>query len=289
MFQTGEIATAWTKGGDFENISDRLSYAEQKFTDDAITSTVAQNFYTKTETENAITSKGYATSSQVQQTANDITFKFSQSGGYNLIRNGNPKPWHEENWWTSGNGWWYRNTYDLGIQTHDTSEAYAGCATIIVQPETTYSFSCWVIAEVNTIGTDIYFIGVEHDGGAYIESQLLYSSSGSGTWVNVKATFTTGSNTNYGFIRIDNNGRRDTSTGNNTVVFFSEVQLVKGSECYPQWSPNPNEVYDGIVQIDKNGLKVTSSDFGGYTHITSSGFYLNNGSKDIFSATRDGL
>ena len=42
-------------------------------------------------------------------------------------------------------------------------------------------------------------------------------------------------------------------------------------------------------QIDKNGLKVTSSDFGGYTHITSSGFYLNNGSRDIFSATRDGL
>ena len=106
MLQTGEIATAWTKGGDFETISDRLSYAEQKITDDAITSTVARNFNTKTETENAITSKGYATTSQVQQTANDITFKFSQSGGYNFVRNGNPKPWHEENWWTSGNGWW---------------------------------------------------------------------------------------------------------------------------------------------------------------------------------------
>ena len=289
MLQTGEIATAWTKGGDFENISDRLSYAEQKITDDAITSTVAQNFYTKTETENAITSKGYATSSQVQQTANDITFKFSQSGGYNFVRNGNPKPWHEENWWTSGNGWWYRGASDLGVQTHDTNEAYAGCATFKVHPGTTYSFSCWLMAEVNTNGADIYFIGSANDDGAYTQVHHLYNGGGDNLWVNVKRTFTTDSNINYGFIRIDNNGRRDTSAEGSTVVFFSEVQLVKGWECYPQWSPNPNEVYDGIVQIDKNGLKVTSSDFGGYTHITSSGFYLNNGSRDIFSATRDGL
>ena len=289
MLQTGEIATAWTKGGNFETISDRLSYAEQKITDDAITSTVAQNFYTKTETENAITSKGYATSSQVQQTAESITYKFSQSGGYNFVRNGNPKPWHEENWWVSGNGWWYRDAHNLGIQTHDTNEAYAGCATFKVQPETTYSFSCWVMAEANTNGTDVYFIGSEHDDGAYTEVHHLYNGAGNNLWANAKRTFTVGSNINYGFIRIDNNGRRDTSTGGSTVVFFSEVQMVKGSECYPQWSPNPNEVYDGIVQIDKNGLKVTSSDFGGYTHITSSGFYLNNGSKDIFSATRDGL
>lgn len=274
---------------DFETIEQRITSAEQKITDDAITNTVKKNFYTKTETENAITSKGYATSSEVQQTAESIQFKFTQSGGYNFVRNGNPKPWHEENWWVSENGWWYRNYNDLGIQTHDTSEAYAGCATFKVHPGTTYSFSCWLMAEANTNGTDVYFVGSEHDDGAYTEMQHLYNGGGDGTWHQAKGTFTTGSNINYGFIRIDNNGRKDTSTEGSTVVFFSEVQMVKGSECYPQWSPNPNEVYDGIVQIDKNGLKVTSSDFGGYTYITSSGFYLNNGSKDIFSATRDGL
>lgn len=269
-------------------IEQRVTSAEQKITDTAITNTVKKSFYTKEETENAITSKGYATQSQVQQTAESIQFKFTQTGGYNLIRNGNPKPWHEENWWVSGNGWWYReNSNDLGIQTSDTNEAYAGCATFKVQPGVNYSVSCWLMAETNTKGTDVYFIGSANDDGAYTEVHHLYSGSGNGNWVNVKATFTTGSNINYGFIRIDNNGRKDTSTGHNTVVFFSEVQMVKGSEYYPQWSPNPNEVYDGIVQMDKNGIKVSTSN-GGWTDFTSVGMNVYNKSSALSLGTRNG-
>ena len=45
----------------------------------------------------------------------------------------------------------------------------------------------------------------------------------------ILVTFTVGSNINYGFVRVDNNGRKDANTGNYTVVFFSEVQMVKGS------------------------------------------------------------
>lgn len=269
-------------------IEQRVTSAEQKITDTAITNTVKKSFYTKEETENAITSKGYATQSQVQQTAESIQFKFTQTGGYNLIRNGNPKPWHEENWWVSGNGWWYReNSNDLGIQTSDTNEAYAGCATFKVQPGVNYSVSCWLMAETNTKGTDVYFIGSANDDGAYTEVHHLYSGSGNGNWVNVKATFTTGSNINYGFIRIDNNGQKDTSTGHNTVVFFSEVQMVKGSEYYPQWSPNPNEVYDGIVQMDKNGIKVSTSN-GGWTDFTSVGMNVYNKSSALSLGTRNG-
>ena len=87
MLQFGSVMTAWTRGGDFERVDERLSYAEQKITDDAITNTVRQNFYTKQETENSITSKGYATSSQVQQTADSLTATFTKSGGCNLFRN----------------------------------------------------------------------------------------------------------------------------------------------------------------------------------------------------------
>lgn len=272
------------------SLQTRVNTAESKITDTAITNTVKKNFYTKQETENAITSKGYATQSQVQQTAENIQFKFSQTGGYNLIRNGNPKPWHEENWWVSGNGWWYReNSNDLGIQTSDTNEAYAGCATFQVQSGKTYSLSCWLMAETNTKGTDVYFIGSENDDGAHTEVHHLYNGSGDGKWVNVKATFTVGSNINYGFVRIDNNGRKDTSTGGNTVVFFGEVQMVKGSECYPQWSPNPNEVYDGITTIDKSGIKVNASNINGYTHMTALGFFVNKGGKDLVSVDGSGL
>ena len=73
-----------------ESINDltiRMTSAEQKITEDAITNTVKKNFYTKTETEGAITSKGYQTSSQVQQTVDALQLKFTESGGYNSIRN----------------------------------------------------------------------------------------------------------------------------------------------------------------------------------------------------------
>lgn len=289
MLQEGEIATAWVRGGDIDAVEERLTSAEQKITDESITNTVKKNFYTKTETENAITSKGYATQSQVQQTADNIQFKFTQTGGYNLVRNGNPKPHNYRHWWVSGNANWFLGSADIGVQTTDTNEAYAGCATFKVESGKTYSLSCWLMAETNTKGADVYFIGSANDDGAYTEVHHLYHGSGNSTWVNVKATFTIGSNINYGFVRIDNNGRKDTSTGSYTVVFFSEVQMVKGSECYPQWSPNPNEVYEGIVRIDRDGVEVSASNINGYAKMTANGFFVNKDGKDLVSVDGYGL
>lgn len=266
------------------SLTTRMTNAESKITDTAITNTVKKNFYTKTETENAITSKGYATSTQLQQTATDFTYKFSQSGGYNLIRNGNPKPWKEQHWWVSSNAWWYRNATDIGIQSSDSNESYVGSATIKVEPGKTYSFSCWIMVESNVKGTDVYFIGSSKDDGAYEDVQHLYTSGSTG-WVQVKKTFSTGSNTNYGFIRIDHNGVKQ--SGAYTVVFFSEVLLVKGSECYPQWSPNPNEVYDGITTIDKDGIKVSTSK-GAYTHFSADGMNSYNNSNVQTLGIRNG-
>ena len=307
------------------NLTQRVTEAESKITADAITNTVKQSFYTKAETESAITSKGYATESQLQQTANNITstvsqnyytkqetentinnknfatksevqqtadnitYKFSQSGGYNLVRNGNPKPWHEQYWWVTQNGWWYREASDLGIQTTDTNEAYAGTSVFNVDSDTTYSFSCWLMVEANTKGTDVYFVGSQNGSDTYDEVIHLYHGDDYNNWVHVKATFTTGSNIKYGSIRIDNNGRKDTSNDDSTVVFFSEVMLVKGAECYPQWSPNPNEVYDGITEINRDGIKVTSSNMNGHTQMSSGGFYVNRNGSDVFKVDGGGL
>lgn len=269
------------------SLQTRMNTAESKITDTAITNTVKQNFYTKTETENAITSKGYATQSQVQQTADNIQFKFTQTGGYNLVRNGNPKPNNYSHWWVSGNANWYLgNQYDIGIQTTSANEAYAGSATFKVQKNTTYSFSCWLMAEANTKGADVYFIGSSKDDGAYEQATQLFTGGKDG-WTKVEATFTTGSNIEYGFIRIDNNGALNTSGYN--VVFFSEVQVIKGSNCYPQWSPNPNEVYDGITTIDKDGIRVSASNINGYTQMTNWGFFVNKGGKDLVCVDGYGL
>ena len=275
----------------YNSLTNRISKAESKITDDAITNTVKKNFYTKTETENTIASKKYATQSQVQQTADNIQFKFTQTGGYNLIRNGNPKPNNYSHWWVSGNANWYLgSTTDIGVQTYDANEAFAGTNSFKVEPGKTYSFSCWLMAEINTKGTDVYFIGSENDDGAHTEVHHLYTnSSGDQTWHGVKATFTVGSNIKYGFIRIDNNGRKDASNGGFTVVFFSEVTLVKGQDYFPQWSPNPNEIYDGITTIDKTGVRVSASNMNGYTHMTEYGFFVNKGGKDLVSIDNQGL
>lgn len=79
MLQMGSVCTAWDKGGSLDAVEQRLYSAEQKITDDSITNTVKKSFYTKEETENAITSKGYATQSQLQQTADGITSTVSQN------------------------------------------------------------------------------------------------------------------------------------------------------------------------------------------------------------------
>lgn len=295
-FEKGNKASEWSPAPeDIETtvftIEQRVSTAESKITDTAITNTVKKSFYTKEETENAITSKGYATQTQLTQTSTQFEYKFSQTGGYNLIRNGDPKPWHEENWLVSPNGWWYRVVPDyLGIQTHDTNEAYASTNVFKVQHGATYSFSCWLMAESNTKGADVYFIGSEHDDGAHTEIHYIYNGSGDHTWHQVKKTFTVGSNINYGFIRIDNNGRKDTSNGAFNVVFFSEVQMVKGSECYPQWSPNPNEIYDGITTIDKDGVTVTASNVRSKTKMSADGFQLirTTDNKKMFYVNQDG-
>ena len=64
-----------------------MSTAESKITETAITNVVSKGFYSK----NDIDSKGYQTSSQVQQTVNGLQVKVQESGGYNLIYNGNFK------------------------------------------------------------------------------------------------------------------------------------------------------------------------------------------------------
>ena len=45
----------------------------------------------------------------------------------------------------------------------------------------------------------------------------------------------------------------------------------------------------GIVEMNQWGIKVTHSDFSGWSHITSSGFYIHNGTEDVVMCTTDGL
>ena len=45
----------------------------------------------------------------------------------------------------------------------------------------------------------------------------------------------------------------------------------------------------GITAINKDGIKVSQSNYSGYTHMSASGFYVNNGSENVISCTSSGL
>ena len=62
--------------------------------------------------------------------------------------------------------------------------------------------------------------------------------------------------------------------------------VVEGELDLP-YSPNPNEMYDGIIKMDKDGIKVSTSN-GGWTDFTSAGMNVYNKSSMLSLGTRNG-
>lgn len=253
------------------SLQTRMNTAESKITDTAITNTVKQNFYTKTETENAITSKGYATQSQVQQTANDITFKFSQSGGYNLILNGG---------FENGVAYWSKNN-NPSITENQVWQNYHGKSIFIsgtahgsgiyqhfpTTPGKTYSYSFYAQAERGP-----WWAGVENRHTQNIEVSP-------NNWRRYTGTFTATGNSHAFICYAHGSGRN---------VFLDNVIVCEGA-LPSEYTPHPSEIYDGITTVDKSGIKVNASNINGYTHMTALGFFVNKGGKDLVSVDGSGL
>ena len=60
-----------------EDIDSRIQTAESKLTKDSLTTTIGDYYTTSSDVDGQITSKGYATTSQLQQTATDLTATFN--------------------------------------------------------------------------------------------------------------------------------------------------------------------------------------------------------------------
>ena len=249
------------------NLQNRMSSAESKITDTAITNTVKKNFYTKTETENAITSKKYATQSQVQQTAENIEFKFTQSGGYNLIRNGGfengTKYWSRNGNFTDGKDVWL--PYGNGTSWVIWADAWSGF----------YQFFNCRVGQTYSWSMDVY---VEHGyfraGVEDISEEWYRADNG---WVKMKGTFTA-TRESHAFILY--------AAENHTTVHFDNVMVCEGS-IPSAYTPHPSEIYEGIIQMDKDGIKVSTSN-GGWTDFTSLGMNVYNKSNKLSLGTRNG-
>ena len=249
------------------NLQTRMSTAESKITDEAITNTVKQSFYTKQETEGAITSKGYATSSEVKQTATDVEYRFSQSGGYNRIYNGCFKD--KMNFWSVWG--------DAKVSTKDDTGHGYGRSVVItttgynqgitqrvsgLKSGNTYTLSAYAYMWQKTSGCGIQ---VNNNNESWHNAILKTASA----WTLLSVTFVAKSSSVE--IQI---GRG--AFGVDGECLFSAIQLEEGSIRTP-YTPNPNEIYDGITTIDKDGINVATS-YGAHTQFHAGGMSSYNNS-----------
>ena len=286
----GKVDTA---NKNISNLTSRVSTAESKLTKDSLTTTIGNHYTTKSEVEGVVTSKGYQTQSQVQQTVNSLQAKFTSSGGYNLIKNGQAK--NGTNYWKSnGGGIAIGGSAQGGEVTKGSNYFKTSFPGGIVGTE-------WITLKGNT---------------DYIYSALLYITGGyegNGVtplhmWVNTDGTSSTHLETIIDYdTKLTNNVWKRCyvhfRTPNSSSVYFkpfiyagstsefvavTDIMLCEGSIKTP-YSPHPSEIYDGITTIDKDGIKVKQSNINGYTHMTANGFYVNKGGEDVIKVTSDGV
>ena len=306
--EIGTIATEWNPApqdteGSISSLTTRMSNAESKLTKDSLTTTIGSYYTTSNDVNGLITSKGYATTSQVTQTATDLTAKFSSSGGYNLIENSSGY-FDVSNWFHPGAN---QKLDAFGVNNHidgyknftahksfyainsATTEKYIFTKRFPLKPNTQYTLSGVLSADAKCNGIDVYIITSESQTVASNEVYTLAVRFGTSTWwKKFTYTFTTGANVLSGCLRVDNNG--STASGTNCYIYFGDLLLEEGSVAHP-WSPHPNEVRSGITQIDASGIKVYHDgiDSNSYTHMAPAGFYIKNKGVDIFKVDTNGL
>lgn len=284
-----------TTNNNVTNLTNRVATAESKITETAITNTVKKNFYTKTETDSAITSKGYQTSSQVQQTVDKLEVKFEQSGGYNLIRNSLAKN-GSINWSKaayrgddSGMSFDYRNdswtNYTDAIQirsnTTQTDVDMGYLQKVKVERGKKYTLRCLLAGHRSS---KHIMITNANNSASLVTSSTYGDIQGgtSGPWQEVILNFTT--TEDYINIRLFFRATRG-----DAYIWIRELCLIEG-ELPLKWSPHPSEIYDGITTIDKDGIIVTSSNVKSKTSMSSSGFKITktDTNEDVFKVNSDG-
>ena len=303
---TGKVSnleqTTNTINGKVSSIDTRLTSAESKITETAITNTVKKNFYTKSETDSQITSKGYQTASQVQQTVNGLEVKVSQSGGYNLLRNtgfrtGDLKGWtiQQHNnpvgsygFLTHTDDWGFPDSTVKTVQlrmANQTGVEYGLAQKFDTTIGKKYTVSFYYASHRCSKATII----IRNSNGAWIGSKSFNPSAYGGgktsvtNWGKISYTFTATESSHT--LNIVLNGAQ-----NDGYMWIAKPVIEEGALA-TEYSPHPSEIYDGITTIDKDGITVTQSNAKSKTTMSANGFAITrtDNNKDIFRVGSDGL
>lgn len=218
----------------------------------------------------------YEKSSKVEQSVDSLKISFTESGGYNRLYNGaflTGDLTHWSNWGTCTRV--VENSTDSGlgkvvkITTTGTNQGIKQTITgLAVNKKYTLSALVWASSGVGAIQVE--------NNGSYPSAV----TTGTGKYERLSLTFT--ASTTQVTVQLGRHGG-----GSNGTYYYTGVLLTEGDTDVP-WTPHPSEVYDGVTTINKDGIKVSQSNYGGYTRMSASGFYVNNGSEDVISITSSG-
>ena len=267
-----------TVDGKITSLQTRMQSAEQKLTKEGLTTIISNHYTTSNDVNGIVTSKGYQTHSQVQQTVDKLQAKFTANGGYNKLYNSAFLTGDIRNWSNLG-------TCTRTV-TSSTTSGFAKCLKIVADGASQgvyqivdnlvvgkqYTLSALVKATSGKTGIQVY-----HDD-KYLNSYTNTGEKYQVLSITFKAATTTAS------IRLGT-----LSGGTSGTYYYTGVLLTEGELVEP-WSPHPSEVYDGITTIDKDGITVTSSNVKSKTTITANGFKIikTDTNEEVFKVNSSG-
>ena len=276
-----ENTTSSTASG-LTSLTNRVNVAESKLNKDSLT-TIIGDHYTTTETvDDIVTSKGYQTASEVQQTIDSVQFKFTQSGGYNLLYNGDFKRGSAQ--WTLTNSA-YINFYSDGLSSpNGRGVRMRGTKDSTVQINQ-HGVSVGYSLEPLTVSYYTYVSSSGSDGttNPYRQGELsIIYEDGTQSWHGMPVVHKFDTWHKLSITVTPEKRVKSISMGlycrdTTKMVYYSAVMVEKGLIA-TEWSPNPNEIHDGLTTIDRDGVTVRN---GGLT-------IKNNAGTTVFSGDSDG-
>ena len=270
------------------NMEERVQSAEHTLTKDGLTTIIGDSYTTQAEVDGILTEKGYATQSEVIQTKTEIIQSFTSSGGYNLLYN--TSFLNGSTYWSVGDGRVVDTSRKNGVNnsmkivsTGATSEVWKGTtqrfAENIPTGKTYRATLYYYVADKSTFDSSFTLELKGRKTETTSESSIARTSVspsdlvvGQWTKITVKATTTQSWDYLYIYPWIHKNG----------TIWLSNLIVTEGELEVP-WSPNPNEINDGIITVNKDGVKVEMQDgegSQGYSLVSYDGFSIFNSSGD---------
>lgn len=290
--------TANANKSSISSLTTRVSTAESKLTKDSLTTTIGSYYTTSTDVNGIVTSKGYQTASQVQQTVNAFELKFQESGGYNLVYNSDFKN-GDHLWSISSGAKYYFGTGNwnspTGLGMAITGQSGTSLYAVQELTNTSYrqakTFTLSGLVNISSTGTNDstgakfqLYVRVTYDDDTKKYHMCNIDESSLNKWQKVFVTF------NLDTTKTVTDLRTTVSIQNTTkTIFVSQIMLEVGSMMSP-WCPNSSEVYDGVTTIDKEGITVTASNVKSKTTISANGFKITktDTNTDVFKVNSDG-